>query len=222
MYNDMIQEISLLYIQILKKEAKISQKEMIKSLGASESLLSRWKSGERKIGGEYYPLLEVYFRQAKFDSYFEDKKAEILEYFPELDEEITAQQFWDALFHGHLDQQFFSMEQYMDLLYQILEERRKKRNLEISVFLLENDKAYPKKYLEVLMGERKIQVFMKNRSSLCIEESGKQKVIGPKQLSKIGWVSDFYLGIKEQVTPEELIYLNQYAEIILKKLLILR
>lgn len=112
---DMIQEISLLYIQILKKEAKISQKEMIKSLGASESLLSRWKSGERKI-----------------------------------------------------------------------------------------------------------QVFMKNRSSLCIEESGKQKVIGPKQLSKIGWVSDFYLGIKEQVTPEELIYLNQYAEIILQKSLILR
>lgn len=222
MYNDMIQEISLLYIQILKKEAKISQKEMIKSFGASESLLSRWKSGERKIGGEYYSLLEAYFRQAKFDSYFEDKKAEILEYFPELDEEITAQQFWDALFHGHLDQQFFSMEQYMDLLYQILEERRKKRNLEISVFLLENDKVYPKKYLEVLMGERKIQVFMKNRSSLCIEESGKQKVIGPKQLSKIGWVSDFYLGIKEQVTPEELIYLNQYVEVILKKLLILR
>lgn len=216
-HDDIVQEISLEYMEMLKKEVNILQKDMANELGISEGLISKWKNGSRKISPEYYVTLEKYFTKVEFENIFSKNHKKLFYKLENIDNDILQEEFWNKLFGGEYQQWILKNEERLHILYQIFEIRIKfQKNMEID--FVTDKSLYNFSKICVTYQKKIFYLYWGTMEELVIENGTERYVIGKKNLDYLAYSFYFIYRIDTKVSDKILIEMNKYAEIVMNKI----
>lgn len=217
-YQSVIQDTCIEYMQILKQQAKLVQKEMAQNIGISECLISKWKNYSRKINPEYYPSLERYFTKKDFEACFLANRDQLLQRFDGIDHEISQKEFWHKLFHGDFRKKIMRRDQRLKMLFQVMKRRMQYKKDDRKISLRKGEDSNLRCSIAVISEEETTNVYWNEQDVLTLESKQRNMIIKKQDIQKLEFGQLFIYQIPTKVSDAQLLELNQYAEIIFEYL----
>lgn len=214
-YKNVIQEIFAEYMKALKRDGYVMQKEMAEEIGVSETLISKWKKGERDINGEYYSSIKKYFTKKEFCKCFMKNREKLIERFEGDNQNISQEEFWYKLFEGDFKQYILDKNRKLEILFKVMQIKIKYSGIQ-KIFLFMNRRESKEEYIEVLLKDKQTCIYWENYNTLILSNYQNRIVIGEQEIKEVKWGDSFIYQLPIEILDTQLIEMNRYADAVLQ------